>query len=129
MIYCCAQGIAAIEKCIVENFDLDLDKKSSFEYTRLHDLYLLKTILEEDNTSVVRKVDVGTLPNYFSQLYHYWPPLNAKNNVFSISAYQVITEALKKRVENRTDEQNEEDLEECLIVGTKRKLKDIYDEK
>ncbi|MFA6066144.1 MAG: hypothetical protein WC707_03105 [Candidatus Babeliaceae bacterium] len=92
-----AAGIIAIEKAFIEVQSMSAELVKKLENDRKHDLYLLKTILETDNSDVVRDSEPYLLPNLFAQTHQSWPPAPYFSYVHPVSGYQVVYNALACR--------------------------------
>jgi hypothetical protein len=97
-------GIGALEDAFIRTGSMmSQPAKAALEKTRVHDLFLLKSILEEDNFFYIQDAKPYTLPEELSATHTDWPPLSCITDVQATSAYTVITDALKTRKERGVD--------------------------
>ncbi len=96
-------GIALVEDCLVAyNNPMPDASVNGLELTRVHDLFLLKKILE--HLRVRWSVDVYSLPEILYATHQQWPPENLAVSVHPTSAYTVVKAALAVRKANKIDE-------------------------
>jgi len=97
-------GIAALEHCMIENTKLAASYKKLFEHTRICDLYILKAILENDNSRAITEAKPDSLPEILAATHAKWPPRDcAAEVIHPTSAFLVVQEALKHRKEHNID--------------------------
>lgn len=99
-----ASKIVAIEKVLIENDDLSSLDQKAFESTRVDYLYLLTTILKQDNSPYVKAADPYSLPELFEKTHASWPPQKYHSIVHPASGYEVIKEALEHRKAHKIDD-------------------------
>ncbi len=98
-------GIGALEDVFIHTGNnMAKTIKQNMEKTRVCDLYLLRTALENDNMPDINGADPDSLPELLYATHANWPPLSCKNDVHPKSAYTVVKEALAKRKAQKVDD-------------------------
>jgi hypothetical protein len=78
---------------------------SAFEQMRVHDLFLLKTIIEKDSLPAQTK-NIQQVPAVAAQTHYVWQAASVNKLVHATSAYSVLKDALTMRNELNVDATN-----------------------
>lgn len=113
-------GIAALETALIEQVSgLSIPHQQLLEKSRVHDLYLAKLTLENDNNKGIEIAEPYSLPEILASTHQQWPPEHCKDCVHPTSAYTVIKEALEQRKAKNIDAYNDDGVVEqfsCKLI-------------